>query len=107
MSKTKKMNSKTNLKTNSKEDEEQPSPKAIPVEPNFISVSLSKEELATLTNLLGVTAKTFENLALQAASQNDEESYQILSARYKLSNHFASKLIDFFKMPEPISREIH
>jgi hypothetical protein len=88
-----------------KNDDDQKSSSTL--ESSFISFSLSKEELATLTNLLGVTAKTFESLALQAAQQNDEETYQIFSARHKLSNHFVSKLVDIFKMPEPISRDIH
>lgn len=77
------------------------------IEPGFISLAFSKEELATLTNLLDISAKTFESLALQAAQQNDEESYKVLAARYKLSNHFVSKLIEFYKMPEPLSRELH
>jgi len=78
-----------------------------PIEQGHVSLSLSKEELATLTNLLEVTAKTFEDLALQAAQQNDKETYQVLSVRYKLSNHFASKLVEFLRMPEPTSRDVH
>ncbi len=96
------MRLKVAKKTKSKE--EQKVTAVAPVEPGFISLSLSKEELETLANLLGVTARTFENLPLQAAQQNDEETYQVLAV---LSNHFASKLLEFFKMPEPSSRDIH
>ncbi|MEM4726286.1 MAG: hypothetical protein QXG63_05040, partial [Nitrososphaerales archaeon] len=42
-----------------------------------VNVALSKEELITLTSLLGLSAKTFENLALQAAQQNDEETFKV------------------------------
>lgn len=72
-----------------------------------INVNLTTEELSTLANLMGVTAKVYENLAMQAAKDNDDSSFAILSARYKLSSMYANKLGDFCKIPEPYSRDLH
>lgn len=72
-----------------------------------VSVVLSYEDMRTFANLLSITAKTFEGLALKAAQENDEASFTILQARHRLSSLFAEKLVDACKMPEPISRDFH
>ncbi len=72
-----------------------------------MSVALTPEELITFANLMSVTAKTFENLAMQAAKDNDDNAFTILSARYKLSSFYATKLAETLKIPEPISRDYH
>lgn len=72
-----------------------------------VSVVLSREDMRTFANLLSITAKTFEGLALKAAQENDEASFGILQARHRLSSLFAEKLVDACQMPEPISRDFH
>lgn len=81
--------------------------KAPSLEEGLISVSFTPEELRNFLNLMSITARTFENLALQAAEQNDEKTYTVLSARYKLSNAYAVRLMQFAKVGEPTSRDFH
>lgn len=82
-------------------------PQAPAIEPGFVNLSMTKEELLTFMNLLNITTQTFENLAMQAIQQNDQNSYTVLSARQKISKFYADKLVQFYKMPEPESRNIH
>lgn len=77
------------------------------VEQDCVSISVSTSDLNTLANLLTICAKVFEQQALIAIEQQDENKFQILSARQKVSAHFADKFVEFCKMPEPLSREIH
>lgn len=73
----------------------------------MISVVMSFEDMRTFANLMSICAKTFHQLALEAAQANDEPSFTILQARHKLSSVFAEKLIESCKMPEPVSRDFH
>ena len=70
-------------------------------------VAFSQEELSNLANLMSITAQTFETLALQAAQQNDESSFTVLSARNKLCRAYAARLLQFVRVGEPISRDFH
>ena len=82
-------------------------PPAPPIEEGMVSIAFSPTDLATFANLMTVCAKTFEALALQAAEQNDVQSFRTLQARLQLSSAFASKLSDSVRMPEPVSRDMH
>lgn len=73
----------------------------------LISVAMSKEDIHTFANLLSICAKTFEELALQAAQENNEGLFAILQARHRLSSVFAERLVEICKMPEPVSRDFH
>lgn len=94
-------------KTKNSEQETVLLPQAPAIEPGFVNLSMTKEELLTFMNLLNITTQTFENLAIQAIQQNDQNSYTVLSARQKISKFYADKLVQFYKMPEPESRNIH
>lgn len=80
---------------------------APPMPEGMISIVMSHEDMRTFANLMSITAKTFDKLALEAAQQNDEASFTILSARHRLSSVFAEKLVEACKMPEPVSRDFH
>jgi|SRR5665213_748500 len=73
----------------------------------LVSIAMLPTDLITLTNLMVVCAKTFEDQAVVAASQNDEQNYLVLSARHKLSSMFASRFVEFCSMGEPESRDMH
>lgn len=73
----------------------------------LISLFMSKEDMRTLANLMSVCAKTFEDLALEAAKENDDNKFSVLQARHRLCSLFAEKAIDACRMPEPISRDFH
>lgn len=80
---------------------------APPIPEGMVSIVMSHEDMRTFANLMSITAKTFDKLALQAAQENDEPSFTILHARHKLSSVFAEKLVEACKMPEPVSRDFH
>lgn len=83
-------------------------PKAAPaITPGLVSISMLPSELATLSNLMSVCAKIFEEQALIAAEANDEARYAILSHRHKLSSAFAHQFVEFCKIGEPESRDFH
>jgi hypothetical protein len=73
----------------------------------FISIAMTKEDMQRYANLLSITAKTFEKLAMEAVNQNDEVSFSILQERHRLSYILAEKFVEACKLPEPISRDIH
>jgi hypothetical protein len=73
----------------------------------MINIGMLPNDLATLTNLMVICAKSFEEQALIAAQQNDEQRYTVLSARHKLSAMFANRFTEFFNMGEPESRDMH
>jgi len=99
------MKTKKRSKKNKKEQEEiKP---AVPAEPGMIHIPLSEQELLTLLNLMNVASKTFDMLASQSLSQGDEESYNVFSARKKLSEIYITKLGSTFAIGEPESREFH
>ena len=106
MPKVTKKKSKTLKKTSPKKIEEMPKP-APPIEPGYVNVMMSPEDLRTLANLMTITSKTFEKLAMDAAQANDEPTFTVLQARYKLSKVFAERLAEAYHMPEPISRDVH
>lgn len=81
--------------------------KAAEIEPGLVNVAFSPEDLKTFANLMSITAKTYEKLAMDAAQGNDEAAFTVLQARYRLSSVFAERLLSAYKMPEPISRDIH
>lgn len=73
----------------------------------FINVAMVPSDLAVLANLMSVCAKIFEEQANIAAQQNDEPRFTILNARHKLSVQFADRFVEFYKMGEPESRDMH
>lgn len=103
MAKATKKKSKMTTETKS-EEVKAPAP-AIP--PGLINITMVPSDLATLANLMSVCAKVFEEQALIAAQQNDESSFTILNARHKLSSQFANRFVEFYKMGEPESRDMH
>jgi hypothetical protein len=84
-----------------------PAPIAPPADFSQIHVCLSAEELITFANLMTITAQTYQRLALAAIEANDEVTYQVLSARQKLSSMLANKLAVSSNIGEPISRDVH
>jgi hypothetical protein len=109
MAKVTKKSSKKSTATKTEQPKvEEPAPKqAVPVEPGQITLLVTHADLATWANLMTICTETFEKLALKAAEDNDDPTFQRLKARYQLSTIFANKLYDCLKMPEPISRDIH
>ncbi len=81
--------------------------KAPEIEPGLVTLALSPEDLRTFANLMSITAKTYEKLAMDAAQGNDEAAFAVLQARHRLSSIFAERLVNACKMPEPVSRDIH
>ena len=77
------------------------------IEENTVNVALSQADLETFINLMTVCSQTFEALALQAAQEKDMASFDVLSARHKLSFVFANKLAEFNSVGEPTSRDLH
>lgn len=77
------------------------------IEPGHINIPFSQNDLVTFANLLSICAQTFQQLALQAAKENDEKSFDILSARHQLSSILANRFVTYYKMGEPSSRGVH
>ncbi len=89
-----------------------PTPKVLPekapsIIPGTTHVAFNPDDLRAFANLMYVTGNVYEKLALEAANQNDEANFTIFQARHKLSVAFAERLAEAYRMPEPISREIH
>ena len=78
-----------------------------PINTGLVSIAMLPSDLATLTNLMTICAKTFEEQAITAAQQNNEQMYAVLSARHKLSSMFADRFVEFCNMGEPESRDVH
>jgi hypothetical protein len=95
------------LKTSKKTKTEKELLPAPPVGPGMVSLAITETDLATFVNLMTICAKTFDQLALKSAEDNDAISYKILLARAQLSAVFANKLSECVKMPEPVSRDMH
>lgn len=72
-----------------------------------VTIVLSKEEYNLFIELLMMCTSLLNDLAMQAVKQNDEKSFDVLSARYKLLKQFNLKLLSFSKIPDPPSREVH
>lgn len=77
------------------------------LDPGMVSIAISESDLLTFANLMSIVTKTFESLAMEAATKDDAPTFKILQARWQLSNAFAIKLADCVKMPEPLSRDVH
>jgi len=77
------------------------------IAPGLVSIAMLPADLTTLTNLMGICAKIFEEQAMLAAQANDEQRYTILSARQKLSSMFANRFVEFCNLGEPESRDMH
>lgn len=77
------------------------------VQVGTINLTMSKEELNTLINLMTISAKTFETLAIRAAQEDDKSSFDVFAARQKLSNLYVSRLVASMTIGEPDSREYH
>lgn len=105
MAKTTKKSKKT--ETTKTKSEELPKPPAPPVEPGLVTISMLPNELTTLTNLMSICAKIFEEQAMIAAQQGNDERFAVLASRHKLSSMFADRFVEFCKMPEPESRDLH
>lgn len=105
MAKNIKKTSKKSLQKKSKIEKHRQINPGLPA--GLVTIALSKEDLDTFANLMSICAKTFEQLAVQAATNKDEENFLILQARHKLSSLFAATLIGASGMPEPTSRDVH
>ena len=80
---------------------------APPISSGLVSVTMLPNDLVILTNLMSICAKIFEEQAIIAASNNDEQKYVILTARHKITTEFANRFVEFCKMGEPQSRDMH
>ena len=87
--------------------EESPRPLVPYVDPGVITFGITEEDLRTLANLMSLTASTYEQMALEAVQANDNDGYTVFQTRAKVSAEFAAKFVSMYKMPEPISRDIH
>jgi hypothetical protein len=79
----------------------------IQLDPNVINVPFSKDELANMINLIGISTRTFEALALAAADQGDNTKFLTLSTRYQMLATFGNKLQQVYQIGEPTSQSIH
>lgn len=77
------------------------------VKEGLITVAFAKDELSTLASLMAIAMQTFGELAKQAASENKDTAFAVLSAREKLSAMYASKLSDALTIGEPDSKDYH
>jgi len=98
---------KVTKKKATKTKSEEPRELAPIVTPGLINIAMIPSDLATLANLMSVCAKIFEEQANIAAQQNDEPRFTILNARHRLSSQFADRFVEFYKMGEPESRDMH
>lgn len=105
MAKVMKKSKKSETKT--KKTEEVVRPPAPPIEPGLVTISMLPNELSTLTNLMSICAKIFEEQAMIAMRENQEERFAILAHRHKTISMFADRFVEFCKMPEPESRDMH
>lgn len=78
-----------------------------PIDPGYISFSLSAKELETLVSLLSLSSKTYETLAEQSLKEQNDASYKEALLRAQYAAIFANRLSALSKMPEPTSRNIH
>lgn len=78
-----------------------------PMAENIIDVQFGKKDLAELINLLSISAQTFEMLAQASLRESNEEAFDVLSNRMKLSQSYANKLALIHGMGETSSRELH
>lgn len=106
MKKKSKTSKKTLKKTKTKVVKAAPE-KAPEIEEGLISVAFTPEDLRVFANLMSITAKTFEKLAMDAAQGNDEAAFAVLQSRHRLCSLLANKFISSCRMPEPISRDFH
>lgn len=91
-----------------KEAVEAEKPKTVaPVDPGLVTLAMSQTDLAMYINLMHVCAQTFEKLAAAAAEQNEETSFNIYVARYKLTINFAQQLAALARVGEPENRNVH
>lgn len=105
---TKKLTKTKSKKTKkTKEVVAEPVKVAPPIAPGLVSISLLPNELTTLTNLMSICAKIFEEQAMIAMQQGNEERFAILASRHKMSSMFADRFVELCKMPEPESRDLH
>lgn len=86
---------------------EKPVESMAPIPEGMISLNITETDLVTFTNLMTIVSKTFEHLAIKALEENDMASFKTLQARFELSKEFAHRLVDYVKMPEPVSRDMH
>lgn len=99
-----KKQNKTKVKKTKVEVDRQVAPA---INPGLVSIAMMPNDLATLTNLMTICAKTFEEQAIAAAAQNNEALYAVFSARQKLSTMFADRFVEFCNLGEPESRDMH
>jgi hypothetical protein len=78
-----------------------------PIDPGLVTLAMSQADLAMYINLMHVCAQTFEKLAATAAEQNEEASFNVYAARYKLTINFAQQLAALAKVGEPENRNVH
>lgn len=107
MAKTTKKLKTSETKTETKKTEEVVLAPAPPVQPGLVTISMLPNELHTLTNLMSICSKIFEEQAMIAMQQNNEERFAILAHRHKTISMFADRFAEFCKMPEPVSRDMH
>lgn len=108
MAKVTKKLTKTKLKKTKKTEVAAEPVTVVPsIAPGLVSISLLPNELTTLTNLMSICAKIFEEQAMIAMQQGNEERFTILASRHKMSSMFADRFVEFCKIPEPESRHLH
>jgi hypothetical protein len=81
--------------------------KAPEVESGLINIGFTRADLSIYVNLLSIMAQTFEQLALSSADGNDTKSFDILSARHRLTVALANRFVLHHNIGEPESRDIH
>lgn len=99
--------SNSTKKTKMKIKMEQEKTTAPLIEEGLVHVSMLPNDLITLTSLMSICAKMFEEQALVASQQNNKDRYAMYAARHKLSTLFANKFYEFCTLGEPTSRDMH
>jgi hypothetical protein len=74
---------------------------------NYINIPIPKTDIGVYINLMHACSKTFEQLANYAAEQNDEATFNMYAARYKLIINFAKQLSLAASIGEPENNELH
>lgn len=87
-----------------------PTPEKVraPIQPGYLDIQLSQQEMDALIMMLGLSQSMWENLAATATAQGaDPLQHDILVARAKLCASFHDRLKKFHDIGEPESRLSH
>lgn len=77
------------------------------VEPDCISLSLSSEEIISLTQILAFAKEVFAQMSNDLFKEGNEKASSMYSARSQLSAILYNKFNALNNIGEPVSRDLH